>query len=121
MFKLLLLLFAIKVMSTFAVEFTCLYRNSNWEYLDTVYNCEIFLVRNKELTEVLDITGTHTPGKTFENVEGIYLFDKIATKKIPSKIEIYFPNLKSIRWSLSNLESISAGDLEPLPDLEFLG
>lgn len=98
-----------------SVVLTCYFYN---KYLsnENRYICAINFggSQSRETTEVTEIIGNHTFGKTNNDVKVYESYDQI--KFLPKGLEKFFPNLNSILL-YNSFNSISSADLAPWPNL----
>lgn len=88
------------------------------------YRC---LVTKASITEksasIKNFSGIHQPGKSNKDVDYVE-FSKAKVEHFPRKLEIFFPNLKSLKITKCGLKEISREDLvglEKLSDLNLNG
>lgn len=99
-----------------AVEFDCVYTTGNVIALGDVYYCEPQVTLTGEFRELERVDGRHWPGFTNDEVEFLGVFDQ-NLPFIPRNIATFFKNIKALDFWNSNLETISAEDLEQFPNL----
>lgn len=100
----------------------CQYSTTDWgTNLQQVYSCEANVTDDGNL-DITAVTGSLDAGKTQSDVLFFRLMNYHALRisKIPSNLAIYFPNLRGIYWPSSKLETITATDLQPFPNLVYL-
>lgn len=109
--------------SSEGVEFNCSLMNFNWKYGGTVYECfvskEGVTLLNVPMT-LQSVTGVHIKGQFNSDVTALRVFQEPVLKKLPKKVERFFPHLISYRWMFGALTSVSAEDFRPFPKLKVL-
>lgn len=97
------------------VEFDCAYKTVDILTVGKVYRCSPrvkFVGESRHLGRVL---GVHQLGKTHKDVDYLEIFNQ-HLPFIPNNLS-FFKNLKGLEFYNSNLTTISAGDLQPFPQL----
>lgn len=103
-----------------AVDFKCVYSVEDWVIIDKVYGCSVGnLTVEKGDQTLVSVFGKHIGKKTNNDVEALNVENATCTK-LPKEMEKSFPNLKALRFSKTNLESIGSDDLKVFPDLRVL-
>lgn len=87
-----------------AVIFDCQFSIIYWPLLDAVYECRPFVVASASGSVLENVTGSHRLYKSNVDVEFLYIKEQDLTY-VPNNIETFFPNLKGIVYSYSNLTS----------------
>ena len=99
---------------TTSVEISCSYSIQNYYILWQIYSCVITSVTSAE-DEFANIIGTHTTGKTNEDVMGLYGTTG-TIQKFPKGLE-RFKNLKVIYLYNGQIKELHSDDLQYLPEL----
>jgi hypothetical protein len=99
------------------LHFECSFEIGEWFVLGVVYNCEpkVSLLSEKFLLE--SVTGEHLPNKNSKDVRTLDV-RSLNLPQIPINLADFFPNLQGIQWHTSNLQSLSASDLNRFPNLQ---
>lgn len=97
-----------------ALNLECKFNHGNYAYVGNYYACEIQNINiqtsdNREMTQVI---GTHSNGRNNKNVEHISAVSK-TIRFLPKRLEVLFPNLKTMRLYACNMEEIRQSDLAP--------
>lgn len=99
--------------------FLCDFKMTTIGAIEEVYGCNATWVqREGESPNLEGVVGQNLPGKTYTDVG--HLNVETRPDFIPKGIELYFPNLLSLRWFKTNLSVISKEDLRPFPQLKVL-
>lgn len=97
----------------------CVYEDLNWYGIETsVYTCTGTISGTGN--SVLNIRGTHLPGRTDNDVAGVSIYNAATPSRIPININSFFPNVRAFDWVFGSLSSISANDLRQFPGLTML-
>ncbi|KAL7024191.1 hypothetical protein ACKWTF_012939 [Chironomus riparius] len=99
---------------TTSVEISCSYSVQNYYILWKIYSCVISTVTSSE-NEFADIVGTHTTGKTHNDVLGLYGTTG-NIEKFPKGLE-RFRNLKVVYLYNGQIKELRSDDLQYLPEL----
>lgn len=97
--------------------FQCVFGTQSWMYIgDEVYSCiaTISFYGNPSVLE--DVLGNHMARKNLSDVEGLIVAHQ-KLGQIPTNLEEFFPNLKGVDFSNSELLMISSADLKVLPNI----
>lgn len=108
--------------ATRGFEFSCEFRNRNYESVGTAYTCYYpqVSVSNNSLS-LENVSGNHLPDRNNDDVTALHVFkEKTLTKKLPKNIDRFFPNLEVIVWEAGYLTSVTADDLRVFPALKVL-
>lgn len=104
---------------THAGYFQCVFGITTIGAIGDVYGCDATWVQVGEESPILGgVSGNNLPGKDFTDVE--HLNVETYPDFIPKGVELYFPDLQSLRWFRTNLSAISKDDLKPFPRLSVL-
>lgn len=114
-----LVIFTTNIPANFALQFDCRFGLQQWPVLGNSYECGVTVVQQGDSSALQSVRGSHTGNRRNSDVVALNLENQILTK-IPTNIEIFFPNLKGIRWHLSSLFTLTASDLKPFPGLMVL-
>lgn len=101
------------------VIYSCSFVPKTWANVGSLYGCTLSTITNGSVTDLEEVKGTLAVGKTLEDVEGLTLLRK-AVDRWPESLESFLPNLKAIQIYSSQITSISAENLKPFPNLEYL-
>lgn len=101
-----------------AVQFNCNFGSSDFEDLRSYYTCKPTVTLTASTT-LEKQTGGHDWFHSNDNVDGLVII-KQNLPFFPQGIGNYFRYLKAIEFSTTNLNSISANDLKPFPQIEWL-
>lgn len=112
-----LLVAVIAVFAADAVQFDCNFQFFPMAVVGRVYSCQASVVLSGS-SNLENVTGVHQSEYTNDDVEFLFPFQQNMTF-IPQRIVNFFKNLKALDWS-TGLLSISAEDLRPFPQLEYL-
>lgn len=105
--------------TTDAVQFDCDFDFTMTSIVGTRYTCTAMLNLSGSET-VESVTGEHQPGGYMnDDVEFLSISDQ-EVPFFPKGIMNFFKNLKALRYWKTNMLSISAEDLQPFPQLEYL-
>jgi Leucine-rich repeat (LRR) protein len=83
------------------------------------YECKARVSSPQNLSVLEEVRGEHEDGKKNYDVEVLNLFEQ-DQKVIPSFIDSFFPHVKGLHWTKSNLWRITANDLKQFPYLIYL-
>lgn len=98
--------------------FDCNYQKAGWVDLPGAYTCEAEITYSGDLNLLEEVRGGHLIGKTNNDVEAWSVSYKVL-HRIPPNLKDFFPNLKLIELTVTNLLSLTADDLN-FPSLEVL-
>lgn len=103
------------------LTFHCQFAVDPWAILGDIYECNAIVQSTGNEMILNDVTGDHLRGKSNLDVVGLVVHDQNVTK-IPGNITRtdLLPNIIAIIWRTSNLQTISAEDLEQFPNLKVL-
>ena len=114
------MILVINVLAVSSIEIECLFGSSNWDdFVNNPYRCYVLSVSKVDETVITRISGTHIDGRSNSDVNVIDWQDN-AVGFVPSNIDAFFPNIKSVQFFKTQLTSISANDLNQFPNLESL-
>lgn len=106
--------------STFGVVFQCSFSVGIWYSIGPRYSCSAKKTTSGNTNEVENIIGDHLSGKTFKEVETLYVYNEKTLQKIPAGFANFLPQLIALEWFSGSLTSLSAEDLEPFTNLVAL-
>lgn len=115
-----LLVAAITGFTADAVQFDCYFEYDTLDFVGSVYSCWV-TVTSLGSTTLENVTGIHQwyPSNTNDDVEFLNIRNQ-NLPFVPQGIVIFFKNLRAIQISDTRMISISAQDLQPFPELEYL-
>lgn len=115
------MLVAVIVLSTAgAIEFNCHFDYETFDNFARVYTCQPTITLTN-FTTLEKVTGTHQPGHSNDDVEYMFVFSySIHLPVFPRGLEFFFKNLRALQFSNIFMLAISAEDLKPFPQLEYL-
>lgn len=111
------MIFLVGILTTEAVHFHCNFFKGEWVVLGEVYNCDATVTSSASGNLLESVTGIHLDGKNNSKVYTLNVKNQ-SILYIPSNIAAFFPNIEGIQFSTSNLQMISAADLEQFPRLK---
>jgi hypothetical protein len=119
-----LLFFIFFVNETVALSFECIYSNSTWDLVGTLYSCLPSKVWDFNEPKIKFVNGSHTNGRNHSNVNGLVFrgthFQEL--KYFPEDILSHFPNNLQVRIDGDNdISKISSSNLQTLQNLTFFG
>ena len=83
------------------------------------YSCAFQLFTSESDVNVTWITGSHSSGKSNNDVKGISASSSNVTM-LPKGFELFFKNLEVIQFPKANIESLKRSDLSIFPNLRVL-
>lgn len=101
------------------ITFNCIFREIVWAAIGAEYGCEPVVVGAGNDTTLVEVTGEHERELTNDDVRILDVRGAQALRSLPRNIQGFFPNLLGIQWS-GDLETITANDLAPFPNLQVL-
>lgn len=102
------------------MEIYCEFRFQNWYQEPRVYSCVVKAAKIvKPYTKIQKFCGTHEPGKTDNDVEGIKFSDSVI-ENFPKGLHTIFPKLSFVQICRCGLKTISQADLIGLENLKNL-
>jgi hypothetical protein len=102
------------------MEIDCEFKNVDWKIEGVRYTCCVTKASIKEPNTIVKaFVGTHLPGKSDEDVEGIY-FHNVIVEYFPRGLQSIFPKLIIVKIQQSSLKEISREDLVGLGELKSL-
>lgn len=117
------------MMKAFVVFFVCLpvaygfileceFSTKTWPRLEKVYTCDVKVLDMEQVlgNALTNITGKHAKDKKNSDVQFLNVNQTLPF--IPLNISTFFKNLKGIQWWHSELQTISAIDLNQFPGLQ---
>lgn len=108
------------VSSQDVLNFECHFFTSAWVVIDVQYACKAqvsYIFGGRNLTTVI---GIHETGRNNSDVKMLLVHDQMQLKSIPGNMEKFFPNLYGLEFLNGNIETVTAADLKPFPDLKLL-
>lgn len=112
------LLLLITVSHTESLGIKCAYGMFSWGYVGSSYTCDVSFTSFINTNVIETVTGVHATGKTNIDVTGMrVLFTNITI--IPKNLAAFFPNLKALSFTGSQINTLTNADLENLPELQL--
>lgn len=105
------------------VTIQCNFLDDYWNSIgDNEYTCiAVTITSDGNLTHVINITGNHESGKTDEDVKAFWIESNHKQfTRLPKGVEKIFLNMIVFAWGYGALETLTADDLEPYPNLQRL-
>jgi hypothetical protein len=96
----------------------CSFVTFSWGYVGSSYTCDVSFTDYSNPSMIDSVIGAHAVGKTNKDVTGMRaLFLNITV--IPKNIASFFPNLKALSFTGSQIGVLTNSDLENLPELQL--
>lgn len=97
--------------------FKCNYISLNWEFIgDNVYACQAEIIHQGSVETLEAVEGDHQPDKSNFDVGYLSISDQVLNE-IPSDVAEFFPNLKSVKFTSTNLMRVSSRNLKQFPNI----
>ena len=114
------MILVINVLAVSSIEIECQFSLSRWDnFVNNPYRCWVLSVSRADETVITRINGNHLVGRTNFDVNDFdWRYNPVGY--VPSNIDAFFPNIKSVQFFKTQLTSISANDLNQFPNLKSL-
>ncbi|KAG5667548.1 hypothetical protein PVAND_015527 [Polypedilum vanderplanki] len=119
-FGLFLFTIVIFILSSKSFELRCTYNMANY-YIGTFYECKDldYKIKTQKDAALTSVSGKHSRQLTNEKVNAIW-FAGYPMNFFPSNLTNFYPYIKAIWISYSNLSSLCSYDMEKLTQLKLL-
>lgn len=102
-----------------AVFFDCVFSTDSWTSIKSVYKCAAVVTIAGNASVLFDVRGYHDPEKNNIDVDALEVRSQ-DLKRIPSRITNFFPNIRALLFYSTGLNSLTADDLKPYQNLQYL-
>jgi hypothetical protein len=90
----------------------CVYDEAHWPVLGEAYQCRVWSLQNEADHTVTNVTGSHLPGRSNDDVGLITIYGRWTVDFIPRGLTSFFPNLRGFRSQETAIETLNGDEFD---------